>query len=755
MLKFTKKVFLDFETFSKISLKECGAYKYSRHESTEILSLAYKFSESDNIHMWSPSIPREYPSLPKNICWALQNGYSFVAHNAAFEWCIWNELGHRFLGFPYLPLDQVEDTMASCGSHALPLSLEGAGKALSLPITKDISGEKLAILMSMPDTKILRKLKIVLAKQEDLFEKVKQEVYENRIWGPISVDILRKYNSIDVLVTESIYNTLGPLIPVEQKIWEVTVRTNYRGVPVDVSTVGAAIDLAAGLSDKYTAEIQQLTDGQIASGNQVGKIKEYLLINFGIEVDSLDKFAVEKLIKNTSIPEKARRILQLRQILGKSSIAKYKTIIDRVCNLDSCKPDEIGTVHDNLIYHAASTGRWISKGIQLHNQTKYSYKVAGDTNLDYRLNLIAEFIRTRNINLWELAFKDPTKALAGFVRSCFGDRKYAMVCGDFSSVEARCVFWLAGEQKALDAYRDGKDLYVDLASSIFKKPIENVTRDERNNFGKPGILGSGYGMGGPKMADKIQKETDINIDIYGKDLIKDRIESSDFSLFDYCYLMQYKAYADKDLTAAYHGFLSDAIQTNFDSIYSNAENYNYARAFGIAIIHAYRSNYPKVPEYWKALEVAVKQALLTNTTTQVGQIIFIPSDRFLYIQLPSGRRLAYANARIENEYNKFGKESQSIVYDGVDQKTHQWVRQHTFGGSLTENISSGFCRDLLAWAMLSCEKAGFRTLFTVHDELVSMGDDLESFLKLLTTLPPWAEDFPIAAEGWKGYRYHK
>jgi DNA polymerase len=97
---------------------------------------------------------------------------------------------------------------------------------------------------------------------------------------------------------------------------------------------------------------------------------------------------------------------------------------------------------------------------------------------------------------------------------------------------------------------------------------------------------------------------------------------------------------------------------------------------------------------------------------------------------------------------------------GINPIVKRWERQHTYGGSLVENIVQAVARDIMAAAMVRCEASGiYEIVLTVHDEIVAEAPigqgTVHAFESLLTELPDWASGCPIAAEGWKGLRYHK
>ena len=126
----------------------------------------------------------------------------------------------------------------------------------------------------------------------------------------------------------------------------------------------------------------------------------------------------------------------------------------------------------------------------------------------------------------------------------------------------------------------------------------------------------------------------------------------------------------------------------------------------------------------------------------------------LLMELPSGRKLVYRNARIED-----GR----IIYWGVNQYTRQWCELDTYGGKLVENATQAVARDLLADAMVDLER-GFRDtlLTTVHDEIVAMVENERSrpsccraMKAAMSTPPAWAKGMPLSCAGGIVERYGK
>jgi DNA polymerase len=157
---------------------------------------------------------------------------------------------------------------------------------------------------------------------------------------------------------------------------------------------------------------------------------------------------------------------------------------------------------------------------------------------------------------------------------------------------------------------------------------------------------------------------------------------------------------------------------------------------------------------WYAQERAVKTAIATGKSITCGRVTWAMCARgrdFLYCTLPSGRRLAYHKPAVGTD----GR----ITYHTADSMTKKYMAKDIYGAKVVENCIQAIARDILVWAMLKAEKAGYKTVLTVHDELVAEVPEgwgsVEEFNKIITDTPKWAEGCPISAEGWRGKRYKK
>jgi uncharacterized protein DUF3987 len=176
---------------------------------------------------------------------------------------------------------------------------------------------------------------------------------------------------------------------------------------------------------------------------------------------------------------------------------------------------------------------------------------------------------------------------------------------------------------------------------------------------------------------------------------------------------------------------------------------------------AWRRAHPQIKKLWVQLNRAALQAV-----THPGQsyfyrdVTFVMEGGFLFMRLPSGRRLAYPFARIEvGKHPKTGEPTRRVVHKVWNNKKWKDYKggKGLYGGLLTENAVSAIARDLFALAMHRVESAGYAIVHHSHDEIVtevpeSFGSE-DEFRRLMVELPAWMADAPIAAKVRSGHRF--
>ncbi|HCT9589978.1 DNA polymerase [Enterococcus faecalis] len=172
------------------------------------------------------------------------------------------------------------------------------------------------------------------------------------------------------------------------------------------------------------------------------------------------------------------------------------------------------------------------------------------------------------------------------------------------------------------------------------------------------------------------------------------------------------------------------------------------------IVDRWRTANKRIKNFWHETQKAVIDCLQNGGIKKGPRgLKFYKKSGFLFIQLPSGRKLAYAKAHL-----KEGDYGPAIFYEGQGDKV-AFTEQQTYGGKLVENIVQATARDVLAEAMVRLEKAGYPIVFHVHDEAVAEVPEgeksIEEMNKIMSVVPEWAEGLPLNAEGFETKYYMK
>lgn len=657
---------IDFETRSKINLKKVGAWKYAEHPSTSILCLAYNMTgDPFDTMLWTPG-----KRFPDELMHAIViDRRTIEAHNSFFEFCIWNFVGRKKYGFPRLNLSQLNCSMAKARAHSLPGSLAAAGDALDLKIKKDKRGNDLINLLCVPQKPSKDKPSIWID-DPDLM----QELYQ--------------YCMRDVNTEITLSDTLPALSDREKQIWLLDQKINARGIKIDVEAVEGALKILADTVKHYGSKIAALAKGAFVTLGQRDKILKWCAAR-GMVLDGWTKNDVSNALKNAKdLPEDVRQILELRQILGRTSTKKYVAMLDRLAN--------DGRVHgDTLVYHKAHTGRWAGVGIQIQNLPR-------PTIYDDPEKLIG-ILKTEDFQEAEFWYDDTFDLAASAIRSCIVPAEgKKFISADYSSIEPRVLFWISEDAKSLKIFEQGRDIYIELAASIYKTTYKDiVTRRadgdskaaEQRAVGKAAALGLGYQMGADRFCGTCEGfDIPISID------------------------------------------------------------------FAKRAVRNFRDEFKKVVSFWYGVEKAAREAIETpGLITTFGKIQFRQGKTFLKCKLPSGRFLHYPFARLKMQMTSWGEPKLCITYKGY--KDEKWIDKTTYGGKLTENIVQAIARDIMCDAMLRLEDNNYTLVMSVHDELVAEVPEnfgsVDEFCGLMNVVPTWAQGLPIATEGWEGYRYRK
>ena len=499
---------IDFETRSEIDLRKTGPWVYAEHPSTEILCMAFKFGEAiTKIHIPEkfryPEVlqAEELKGRIKDFSESAQKilDYDFIleAHHAEFERALWHYVCHKRWGWPDIPITRWRCSAAKSAALSLPRALGDVSRVLELPVLKDTEGRKIMLKTCKPRppkkaekvewlieqkklsvepafTKKGRTIKKCSPPQKDVLDEAGKNM--PTLWHekPEDLIILFKYCIRDVDTEKGVSTATRSLNPKEQRLWFLDQTINTRGIKIDIENVKKALNIIKTHEKKSLEELKVLTGGVVKSVRQIAATREWLATK-GVALENLQKATVEEALKDPFNIESdsARRVLEIRQSLGKSSTSKLTAMIN--------SSNKDGRARGLLMYHGASTGRWSGRRIQPQNLPRPEFS---DTELCVKAFDDPEFM--------EILWGDPMRAIASCTRNMLiaGEGK-DFICGDFSSVEAGVLAWLAGEEIVLDAFRRGEDIYKLAATAIYSVPLDSVTKAQRQ-IGKVAVLALGY-----------------------------------------------------------------------------------------------------------------------------------------------------------------------------------------------------------------------------------------------------------------------
>ena len=748
-------IHIDIETFSSVDLGKCGVYKYAEGEDFEILLFGYSVDggEVKVVDLASGE------TLPEEIEKAMTDPQIIkLSHNANFERvCL-----SRFLGLPphtYLPPSQWRCTMTWAAYMGMPLSLKGVGAVLGLDKQKMEEGKDLIRYFCVPCNPTKSNNQRTRNRPKDAPEK----------WA-----IFKEYNKRDVEVEMQIEEKLKRF-PVPDQVWEeywIDQEINDRGIGVDRKLVENAIRIDGEVRQELKGKMQRLTD--LDNPNSVQQLLSWLGEN-GVETATLGKKEVKKMVDEQD--GEVKEVLQLRQQLAKSSVKKYEAMRNAVC--------ADGRIRGCFMFYGANrTGRFSGRLVQLQNLPQNHLSDLAEAR---------ELVRRGDMEGLRMLYDDIPDTLSQLIRTAFvaspGNLLYV---ADFSAIEARVIAWLAGEEWRIDAFANGKDIYCASASQMFGVPVEkhgiNGELRQKGKVAELACIAEGQlvltdrgevPIEEVRLEDKIwDGEEWVSHDgvIYKGErevITYDGLTATpDHLVFSPSGYIPFSEFAGDRA-------VSDGVRKVYDIRNAGGHhrftvsgrlvhNCGYGGGLGAlkamgaeemgltdeelnTLVRDWRAASPNIVRFWWDVDHAAKKAVFDKTRSVVKGITFSYQSGFMFITLPSGRKLAYVKPK--KGENKFGEDS--ITYEGVG-GTKKWERLETYGPKLVENIVQGISRDILCYAMRSLREK--RICMHIHDELVieaPEGTRLEEICEAMGRTPPWAEGLNLRADGYVAPWYKK
>ena len=450
---------IDLETYSSAVLEDVGAYRYAEAPDFEILLFQYSF-DRDPVTVIDLASGGQ---VPPEVRGALYDpAVVKVAHNYTFERACLNRWGDR-----YTPPEQWLDTMHLCAMSGLPQSLEAAGAALGLEKQKLKEGKALINYFCKPC-----KPTVANGGRTRNLPHHAPEKWEK----------FKAYGLRDVEVEQAMFDRLAFFrffVPDwEHRVRCLDARINERGVKVDVELAAAAVSVNDKAVTGYGEEMKRLTG--LDNPNSISQLKGWLE-SMGLGVESLNKATVADLLRETSDPV-ILRVLQLRALMGKTSVKKYEAM------LAAASPADHRIRGMMQYYGAGRTGRWAGRIVQPQNLPQNHLEDIGE---------VRELVRDGDLETLSLCYDSVPDVLSQLIRTALvAEDGCTFLVADYSAIEARVIAYLAGEKWRMDVFAQGGDIYCSSASQMFKVPVvKHGVNGHLRQKGKIAELACGYGGG--------------------------------------------------------------------------------------------------------------------------------------------------------------------------------------------------------------------------------------------------------------------
>lgn len=450
---------IDLETYSDIDIGKCGAYRYVDSPNFEILLLAYAY---DDEPVTVIDLAQD-EAIPKDVLADITDeDVTKVAHNAAFERiCL-----SKFLK-AHLDPKAWHCTMVHALSLGFPASLADVGKALNLGEDK----QKMAVGKRLI-TYFCKPCKPTQANGQRTRNYPHHDLEK---W-----DLFKEYNRQDVVTEQAIYNKLMkfPLPESEQSLYCLDQSINDYGIGVDTDLMDKVIGYSKDYEAALRRECEDLTGG--INIHSIVQLKQWLTEQEGRQIDSLTKDDVDQLLKLDLKPS-SRRILELRQETGKTSVKKYEAFERSICS--------DGRIHGAFqFYGAGRTGRWAGRLIQPQNFPRNAFE---------DIALARQMVKAKQWEEIEMLYGSMNDVFSTLIRTLIVPPEgMTFAIADYSAIEARVVAWMADEKWRQDVFANGGDIYCMSATQMFGVPVEKHGQNSHlRKKGKVAELACGYGGG--------------------------------------------------------------------------------------------------------------------------------------------------------------------------------------------------------------------------------------------------------------------
>jgi len=689
-------VVLDFETASAVDLSEAGAWRYAEDPTTEVICAGFSYNGAEP-KLWVPGDPPATYWLPL-LNLARDPEIIFIAFNAAFEKAIWRHIMVPIFDMPDIPNERWHDIMAVCAQKVLPQKLDRVLRVLGIG-EKDTAGSAAAKALSKPVRATKKTRADGTAGSLDRSPATLQRVYD--------------YCISDVMEEVALHRRVGWLQHTaqwsEREVWLEDQQQNEEGLCLDLDYVQAGQTIIDQAIKPLAEEFRQLTGG--LEPTQVAKLRAWCQEN-GARLPSLDKETVKKALgfdidddgegsddldwddwqTYIDLTPAVRRALTIRQLVGSASVKKLARML-------ACVSAD-GQSRGLFVYHGTGPGRRSARLWQPQNMPRGTIQIGkGEDAHAPPPQAMVDVISTRDAGLVEALLGPPVEVvLSGLRHAIVAKPGHVLAAGDLAGIQARVVLALAGQWDKVDLLASGADVYLDMATAIYKPevPFTKKANVEERQTGKNSVLGLGFGMGAKKFR------------------------------FKYC-------------AAQPEEFAQRVVDT-------------YRQEWAPEVPRLWR-------EIERAALAAVRHP---GRAVDVGPFTYCIEDIWLVCRCPSGGKLWYAFPELTRRAMPWDPLDVREGWKYKATKQGQLQDVHAFGGLLTENVVMKVERDLIVCAAKRLRAAGYPPIMDSHDEIVtqpllSRNPTKHEMEQIMSEVPKWAEPLriPIATDAWINDRYKK
>lgn len=527
--------------------------------------------------------------------------------------------------------------------------------------------------------------------------------------APEKWEMYKEYNKYDVLSEREIYNILSKYeIPeFERNLYILDQHINDRGILIDMQLAKSAIAVDSEYTEALMAESKRIT--HLDNPNSVAQLKKWYCTNYANFVDThltqKDKDYLATANGQFYDPENQSMAAEpIRMLLKLDAVKANKELCTVLENRQKLGRSSVKKYYTMI--NCAMNDERVRGTFQFYgaNRTgRWAGRLVQLQNLSKNhtsdIDTPRELIRNRDLDAVSILYDDVSDILSQLVRTTFIAPKGKIYSvADFSAIEARVVSWLADEEWRMNVFRGDGKIYEAAGARMFNVPIESITK-------------------GSELRAKAK---------------------------------------NAELALGYQGSLGAMKRMGGDKMgMSDSEMMH--------IVKLWRNANPNIVNLWYEIEKCAHEAVRYHREV-IGtprNLVFNCDDTYFTIKLPSGHTLYYYHPTFKEKL--VGRKlSKLLYYEGLNQETKHWGQIDTYGGKLTENIVQAISRDLIGFAMMNLEKAGYDITMHVHDEAIAeVPDDgsaqtwLNNMIHIMSQAPDWASDLPLNAAGFTSKYYMK